>query len=274
MRYKGILFLIFIFLFTPLEMRLPKGNLSVTAFSRICLAEDWEEFRSLHFIIYYKEASRDFLNKLRNLAEDYYQDILEDLGFRRSKFWTWENRARIYVFDSRQDYIKATRAAPWSAANVDYHNKIINTYPDAPDFFENILVHEMAHIIFREYVGFSSNTPLWLDEGVAIFMEKKREANRIIRKLKTLKKANALFGLKELTAVNSAVNFSQDKASAFYIQSFSLVYFLIEQFGRDNFAEFCYALRQERSLKRSLIFAYDIDSLDDLEMKWQRYFFD
>jgi hypothetical protein len=239
-----------------------------------CLADDWKELRSIHFIIYYKETSRDFLYKLRNFAEDYYQDILEDLGFRRSEFWTWENRAKIYVFDSGQDYIQSTNMTPWSGASVDYYNKIINTYPDAPDFFENILVHELTHIIFREYVGFGSNVPLWLDEGVATFMEKKKKVYLLKRQLRQLNKTNSLSSFKELTQINKVTTFSKERAGEFYIQSLSLVYFLINKFGKDYFAKFCYALRQGRSLERSLSFAYNIRNLDDLESKWRSYFFD
>jgi len=257
MKRKGILILILIFF--------------VIGF---CLAEDWKELRSLHFIIYYKDTSRDFLYKLRNFAEDYYQEILQDLGFRRSKFWTWENRAKIYVFDSSHDYIQATNMASWSGASVDYYNKIINTYPDAPELFENVLVHELTHIIFREYVGFGPNVPLWLDEGVATFMEKKRKVYLLKRQLRQLNKTNSLSSLKELTGINKVTTFSQEKAGAFYIQSFSLIYFLIEKFGKDYFAKFCYALKQGRSLEKCLSFAYGIKTLDDLESKWQSYFFD
>jgi len=256
-RHKGILILIVIFFFTSLA-----------------LARDWKEFRSIHFIIYYQEASRDFLHKLRNFTEDYYQDIIEDLGFRRSKFWTWENRAKIYVFDSQEDFMKGTNSASWSTATVDYRNKIINTYPDAQDFFENVLVHELTHIIFREYVGFGSNVPLWLDEGVAMFMEKKKQVYLFKRGLKALDKSKALFGINELTGMDNVISFSKDKAKTFYIQSFSLIYYLIKQFGRDYFVKFCYALKKGRSLEKSLSFAYNIRNLDELEIKWRRYFFD
>ena len=154
------------------------------------------------------------------------------------------------------------------------YNKIINTYPDAPELFENVLVHELTHIIFREYVGFGSNVPLWLDEGVATFMEKKKKVYLLKRQLMQLDKTDSLLSLKELTEINEVKTFSKEKAGAFYIQSFSLIYFLIQKFSKDYFAKFCYALKQGRSLERSLSFAYDIRNLDDLESKWQSYFFD
>ena len=261
MKQRIILIILFVFLFL----------------NELCLfgfAKEWKEFRSAHFIIYYKQASNDFLYKIRNYVEDYYQDILEDLGFRRSKFWTWENRARIYLFNSHEDYIEQTGMAEWSAANVDYRNKIINTYPDAPNLFDNVLVHELTHIIFREYVGFGSNIPLWLDEGVATFMEKKKEIYLLERRLRKLNEKGSIFDLKDLAGINDALSFSQDEAAAFYTQSFSLVYFLIKQFGRDAFAKFCYSLRQGRPFEKCLWYAFNTRDLEDLETKWHSYFFD
>lgn len=278
MKYKFILILILIFIFAPLGikaiLRLPNDSLSLTMFRADCLAEEWKELRSVHFVIYYKRASRDFLYKLRRTAEDYYKDILDELGFRRSEFWTWENRAMIYLFDSSQEYIEETKMASWSAANVDYRNKIIRTYPNAPNLLENVLAHELAHIIFREYVGFGSNVPLWLDEGVAMFMEKKRDANLFKRELQALEQDNVLSSLKELTTINKATSFAEDKAKIFYIQSFNIVYFLIKQFGKDAFSRFCYLLKQGKSLEKSLWLTYYIRGLDDLETKWRSYFFD
>ncbi|MBU0549641.1 MAG: hypothetical protein KJ838_04940 [Candidatus Omnitrophica bacterium] len=247
--------------------------LSIFLFGSFCFAQEWKVLRSIHFIIHYKEAPMRFLDKIRDYAEDYYREITEELGFRRKKFWTWENRAKIYVYDSHDDYLEATGMASWSSASVDYHNKIINTYPDAPEFFANVLVHELTHIIFREYVGFNPSVPLWLEEGVATFTEKKKNAGRIIAGLKALDKNGVLFGLKELTAMNNVLSFSQDKANVFYAQSFGLVYFLVDKFGRDDFADFCFSLRKGRSLEKSLYFAYNIRGLDELEDEWRRNLF-
>ena len=236
-------------------------------------AKEQKELRSQHFIIYHKNVAQSFLNKLQSRAEDYYSDIIQELGFRRSKFWTWGNRAKIYVFDSRQDYLNSTGMASWSGASVDYRNKVINTYPGSKDFFKNILVHELTHIIFREYVGFGSNVPLWLDEGVAMFMEKKKDEYALKRSLKRLDNAGSLFGFSQLSAIRDVMRFAPQQAGVFYTQSRSIVHFLIKRYGRNKFALFCYALKQGRSLEKSLSFAFGIRKLDELETKWQGYYF-
>ena len=241
--------------------------------SEATVTQQWKQKNTSHFIVYYKKAPKFFINKLLRSAETYFRDITQDLGYRRSQAWGWKNRALIYVFASPEDYMQSTGAAAWSGASVDYRNKIINTYPDAPNFFENILVHELTHIIFREYVKFGSNVPLWLDEGVAVFMEKKQEAALYKKRLRALNRQNALLDLRELTAITSVMNFASDKAGIFYVQSYCLVLFLMERHGREYFEQFCYSLRIGRDLEKSLSFAYNIDSLEQLQKQWQDYFF-
>ncbi|MFC1592755.1 peptidase MA family metallohydrolase [Candidatus Omnitrophota bacterium] len=278
MRIKIVSVLICIFLLSLPEpgiiLTLPGINVSFRGAENSWAKGEWKELRSEHFFIYYKNSSRDFLDKLRRQAEDYYRNITEELGFRRKKFWTWENRAKIYVFDSHESYIEETNMASWSSASVDYRNKIISTYPDAPELFQNVLVHELTHIIFREYVGFSSNIPLWLDEGVASFMEQKKDASRIIRGLTALAKNDSLLNLQKLTAISNVLSFPQEKANIFYAQSFGLIYFLVDKFNRDDFAELCFSLRRGRTLEKSLYFTYGINGLDELEAQWRKYLLD
>ena len=45
-------------------------------------------------------------------------------------------------------------------------------YPDVNGFFDTLLPHELGHIIFRDYIGFTAAVPLWFEEGVAIYQEK------------------------------------------------------------------------------------------------------
>ena len=61
--------------------------------------------------------------------------------------------------------------------------KTIKTFPEAHGFFDTILPHELGHIIFRDYIGFTINIPLWFEEGVAIYQEKAKRlgANKAVK---------------------------------------------------------------------------------------------
>jgi hypothetical protein len=75
----------------------------------------WQVFKSTHFLIYYKSAKESQLNALAARAEDDYNKITDDLGFNRFNFWTWDNRAKIYLFDTQKQYMEETGNPEWSA---------------------------------------------------------------------------------------------------------------------------------------------------------------
>ena len=59
----------------------------------------------------------------------------------------------------------------------------------------------------------------------------------------------------------------------YYLESVSLVGFLIEKYGSDNFAHFCRQLRDGKTLKDALAFTYPtyIRNITDFEDVWRKY---
>ncbi|MDB4349908.1 hypothetical protein OAA99_03040, partial [Omnitrophica bacterium] len=130
-------------------------------------AEDWKELDSDHFVIYYTQDEK-FAKEVTRNAEDYYKDIATDLGYPRySEFWTWANRVKIYIYPDHASFLKASGQPQWSHGMADYTKKKILSYLWSEMFIDSILPHEIAHLVFRDFVGFTGKIPLWLDEGVA-----------------------------------------------------------------------------------------------------------
>ena len=86
--------------------------------------QPWRVFKSTHFLVYYQQAPDDFLNQLTQKAEEYYDEITNDFGFNRFNFWTWDNRAKIYLFDNQDEYRQANSNLDWSAGLVTVNNKL------------------------------------------------------------------------------------------------------------------------------------------------------
>lgn len=239
------------------------------------LAQDgpikWQEYKSTHFIIYYKNAPDNFIVKLSEKAEDYYNKIAEDLGFMRYDFWLWENRAQIYIYDTTEEYQAATGMPGWSLGGVRPQEKIINAFMHEEGFLQVILPHELGHIIFREFVGFNNYAiPLWLDEGVASYQEKakhpliKTTINKAIQD-GTFMNIDALAAFKPMDSVD------RKAIDLFYIESISIVNYLIKEFGKDNFVTFCQALRDKKDLNRALASAFPFSNTKELQEYWQAY---
>ncbi|MFA4854483.1 MAG: peptidase MA family metallohydrolase [Candidatus Omnitrophota bacterium] len=247
--------LFFLFLFMPLFL--------------FAQDQQWRIFKSTHFLVYYNAAPEDILNRLTQRAEEYYNEITNDLGFNRLNFWTWDDRAKIYLFDTQEEYMRATGTPDWSAGQTMASSKVIRTFITAPDFLDNILPHEMGHIIFREMVGFNNPAiPLWLEEGVATYQEKQRTPG-IKKYLAGQIHKGSFMGLAGLESFELANSKDKEKVELFYLESYSLLDYLIKEFGKDKFVLFCQNLRDYKDLTRALALAYSFGGLEDFESSWK-----
>lgn len=231
----------------------------------------WNIEKSTHFIVYYKHAQKTFVDELIMQAENYYNRIADDLGFRRFNFWLWENRAKIYIYDDREDFHTSTGFVSWSAGLAITKAKTIHTYPYAKGFFETILPHELGHIIFREFVGFDNLlVPIWLDEGVASSLEEGRAAlsGKII---KPAIADGTFIPIKNLAKFNPQLTQENKKINLFYAESISIVNYLIKEFGKDNFIIFCQRIRDGKNLVESIRLTYDFNNLDELNISWKKF---
>lgn len=244
--------------------------------STICVAAEkksgWKEIKKKHFIIYYVN-DREFAQRVGSKAEGYYTKIGKDLGFtRRDNFWLWDNRAKIYIYSSRESFIKASGAPVWAAGKANPKQRLIATYQGSKRFIDSVLPHEMTHLIFMEFIGFKKSIPLWLNEGVAQWEDFSRRDD-VLSFVKVIFTKGRLIPLAQL--VNLDVRKVDDAGIAlvFYAQSVSVVDFMITKYGADRFRKFCGQLRDEKSVDEALQFTYpkEVSTIESLEKSWHGY---
>jgi len=264
-------------------------------FLSVSLAQQWQELKGEHFIAYFTQ-DQEFTKKVLDSAEVYYQRIASDLGYPRyNDFWLWDKRVKIYIYPDHASYVKATGQPEWSEGAAEYKAKKIAGFSGSRGFLESILPHEVAHLIFRDFVGFVGEIPLWLDEGVAQWEEeaKRKDMKAMVKELyaqdsllsiedmmkldiRSIKDKNSVYIRPTRTrkGVMATLLLSPDKlVTTYYLQSVSLVGFLIERYGSERFAEFCRQLRDGKTLGEAFSFAYPtyIRSLKDLDDGWREY---
>ena len=231
----------------------------------------WETERSDHFIVYYQEAPIDYVHKIIAAGEKYYKEITFKLGFTRFEgFWTWDKRAKIYLFKNPQDYKNNSQQPTWSSAGVNVFKREIVTYIGKDDFFDNTLPHEMGHIIFREFVGNRRKLPLWLDEGIASYMEGRFNKERLLI-VKIMLKFGLFLDLEELERVNIRNIIMPD---LFYYESASVIDFLLEAYGKEKFFAFCNALNvlpEYEDWRKALFEAYGFNSMKQMNSEWVEF---
>lgn len=235
-------------------------------------AEGWRELKGGHFIVYHQGREEEAAAILRK-AEDCYSEIADDLGYvRYENFWQWERRVKILVYPDLPSFLAATRQPGWSSGSANYTTKEIIGFLGSSAFLNDTLPHEIAHLVFRDFVGFAGDAPLWLDEGVAQWVERSKRA--VVRyAARDLYEQKKLMSLSVLTRTDVRVSGNSEEARSFYIQAASLVEFLISRYGTDRFTQLCRQLRDGRSLDEALRFVYptQMRGIEALETEWLAY---
>jgi len=249
----------------------------ITLFFALCVMpyhlaaseKKWRQRKSEHFIIYYSQVGVDFIDEIIDEAERQYIKITQKLGFTRYNFWLWDNRAKFYIYDDKDDFVNTTNQPRWSGGVVHYEQKIIKTYPQMSGFFDSLMPHELGHIIFREFIGNRTRVPLWFDEGVASYQERTKRiaADGAVRRALI---TDSFIGLEELTKIDVRNVTDRKQVDLFYAESVSVVNFLISKYGRGIFGWFCRDLRDGDDFE-SALWRFRCRDIKALNKKWVKY---
>ncbi|MDD5428358.1 MAG: peptidase MA family metallohydrolase [Candidatus Omnitrophica bacterium] len=239
----------------------------------VSCAEEWRELKSEHFIVYYFDGE-NFAREVSQWAEKYYDNIASDLGYARyDNFWTWDKRVKIFLYRSREEYLRSTSAQNWSYGFANYYKKEIVSYANSAKFIDTLLPHEITHLVFRDFVGFKGEVPIWLDEGVAQWEEAgKRKASAEM--MKALIARGEIIPLEQLMRMDVSRESNESATNRFYIEAITLVGFMIREYGESKFTLFCRQLRDGATVNKALEFTYSdsMRNIDELEKKWIEYY--
>lgn len=252
--------IVLFFLYTAIWLNVP-SNAQVSS-------SLWQTDKSQHFIINYQKVSPGYIAEVIAKAEKYYNSIVDDLGYRRFDFWSWDNRAKIYLYNTNADYLIDSKRTNWSGACVNVSGRVIISFIGQDNFFDSILPHEMAHIIFREFIGNKADLPLWIEEGVAC----SHEYNSLKERLRTIKELIKEGVYIDLVALSTMTDYSKIGPKVFYSEAAALINFLLKQYGKDAFLDFSRQVRDGVKWQEAFKKSYHFENLNEFEAKWKEYF--
>jgi len=123
------------------------------------------------------------------------------------------------------------------------------------------LVHELTHLVVHQ-ATFSpyGQLPLWLDEGLATYSEGELDPD-LRSSLDRAISEGTLISVRTLCSPFSAY---ADKARLSYAESYSLVKYLLDNYGHDKMLDLLIILKQGSTYDEALteIYGFDIDGLD------------
>jgi hypothetical protein len=233
------------------------------------LASDFNEFQRGHFIIY--ASDRDLASRLSWKAEYHYKRIIRHLGVRKFRPWEDEDKCPIYIYETKEDYLKATGAPVWSEGLAQYQPFRFSSYAGAPNLFVSTLPHEMTHMLLYLFMN-KKPIPVWLNEGMAQFEEEGRSTiSQRKRLIKQHVRDEDYIALKELLNMQRV---PEDNVGLFYAESASVIDHLLTDNIRTNFGKFLTRLKKgqpvEKALKKVYQWKYK-KGITELEQRWLEF---
>jgi hypothetical protein len=203
-----------------------------------------------------------FAQELMGACEEALTKLTQDIG-------TYpEKPIEIYIYASTVD-LKGAMIFPqeWTGgvAFTTFSTVAIGISPSELDWGKRALVHELTHLVVHQ-ATFSpyGQLPLWLDEGLAMYSE--GELDPVMRSyLEEAITKGELISVRSLCSPFSAYS---EKASLSYAQSYSLVEYLLDNYGQDSMLDLLAILKQGSTYDEALTEVYDFD-IDGLDARWR-----
>ena len=220
---------------------------------------DWQTISSGNINLHWYNGDRAFGGELYDAAAQGLDRLGQDAGMKPEK------PVDLYIYTNTQDMQDAILYEPgWTGgmAFPQYDIVIIGIAPTEIDWGKRTEVHELTHVLVG-HLTFSclGDVPTWLNEGLAVYSEGELEAYSQTQ-LEAAIRDNTLFSLRSLSGGFSEI---PDKADLSYSQSYSVVRFLIEKYGRDKMTALLLALRDGETVDDALttVYGFDVDGLED-----------
>jgi hypothetical protein len=178
---------------------------------------------------------------------------------------------KVFLYESAEDMapvVLAGQLSPQSGSITLGEVVVSDTAVVADDAFAlDILRHELSHIVMRRAVkGPFGGVPAWLEEGVAVYGQSQPLAD-MTSALEAAIKSNRVFSIRSLSS--ASVGESDGNVGLFYGQSYSVVRFLIDEYGEAKFRDLLAAFREGNRTDDALMQVYGFDQ-DGLENAWRR----
>jgi len=224
----------------------------------------WRSLTEGKVTIFWYEGDESFVQELMAAAQQALARLAEDTGAHL------EEPAKLYIYVSAQD-LRGAMIYPqeWTGgvAFTRYGIIAIGIAPGDLGWGKRAIAHELAHLVIHQMtLNPYIDLPIWLDEGLAMYAEGTLEL-ALATYLDRAVAENSLISVRSLSSPFSAY---AEEATLAYAQSYSLVEFLISNYGQGKMLELLNTFRQGSSYDAALnkVYGFDMDGLDTL---WRDY---
>ena len=212
--------------------------------------------------LYWYEGDDSFAQELMDTCQKGLARLTQDIGVYP------ESPVKIYIYASSRD-VQGAMIFPmeWTGgvAFTEFGIIAIGVPPVQLDWGKRALVHELTHLVVHQ-TTFSpyGRLPIWLDEGLAMYNE--GEASAFIQSwLSQAISEDKLISVRSLCSPFSA---DPEKAYISYAESYSLVKYLLDNYGQDKMLSLLTLFKQGNTYDEALTQVYDFD-IEGLDARWR-----
>ena len=222
----------------------------------------WESLTQSVVSLFWYKGKQSFAQEVMDAACEALDKLAEDTGARLEK------AVRIYIYASSTDLQQAlVFPQEWTGgvAFVQYGIVAIGISPDNLEWGKWAIAHELAHLVTYQMTSNPyASIPTWLTEGLSMYAQGGIETG-------ILSVFDTAIAEDDLVSVRSLISsFPADPVRAYlsYAQSYSLVKFLINTYGRDQINQLLSVFKEGSRCDPALERVYGFDT-DGLEEKWR-----
>jgi hypothetical protein len=177
---------------------------------------------------------------------------------------------QIFIYGSSEEMREAVLYIQDWAGGVafsEYNIILIGVLPSvAQDWGRSTVRHELAHLVVGQFgrscVG--GSRPNWLSEGLAVFAEGELQTDFA----RALEKAMRDNDFAPVRSLNGAFPAQDEEASIAYAQSYSVVAYMLAEYGQEKMQELLLTLAQGKGYDEALEQVYGLN-VDGLELAWR-----
>lgn len=223
---------------------------------------DWQNVSSGNLTIHYYGNDANFAQTMLDAGLE---------GLRRNKDQAGlvnDEEMNVYVYPNYQDMQDAVLYEPsWTGGQAysDFNIVIMGLSGSDSTWDKNTVIHELTHLLVGHFTFSCIGTlPGWIEEGLAMFSEGELDAGM----QSVLDQAISNNTLITLRSLNGGFSELPDKANLSYSQSYSVIQFMIHNYGQQEMTDLLVALRDAKPIDEALMEVYGFDT-DGLDAAWR-----
>lgn len=223
----------------------------------------WQRREGENFTVSWYRGGEEFGQALTTAASEALARQEREAGIRLTQ------PVQLYVYGDSQDLQRALVDAPtWVGGRAfpEYQTILLGIAPDQLTWGRRAIAHELSHQLTHQ-ITFNCFTdlPRWLDEGLATYAEGAPDE----RAQALLARAIQDDSLASLRSLSSNFPAHSTEASLAYVQSASVVRYLLDTGGPEHLAALLGGLHDGQTVDEALLMAYQLNQAE-LERQWRQ----